>query len=43
MALKKKVVYDAMHKSTVTVLMGITAVGTAFLTYKLVDYFISEF
>ena len=43
MAIKRKVVYDIMHKSTVSVLMGITAVGSVFLTYKFINYFFGEF
>ena len=34
MVLNRRVVYDTLHKSVVTFLIGFTGVGTAWLTYK---------
>lgn len=34
MGLNRRLVYDTLHKSVVTFLIGFTGVGTVWLTYK---------
>ena len=43
MAINRRVVYDALHKSSVTFLIGFSVLGTVWLAFRTVNYFAGQF